>query len=325
MDRDRRADPRAARPARRRAPAGRRDPHHDPAARPGSRRAVAAATPPPGTACWPSAQPGRRPLYRRGHAQAWTCGTARGKSEAVTQLAPLIRAIGDPVERAHYMQKVATLTQSPLPIIEHAVARARSRRAQRPPAAREPPSRRSPPGSRPPPPPRDLHRPKSICWPCCCAIRRRRCYPKRRRRPLHAQREPPDRRDADRRSGRPAAGDGLAAVWSTGGPCARLDPALQEHFDTLLAHADSRAAHLPLQAGRASCKRRVRRLSEYDDRIWVQQCELLLADARSSGDQETIAQLARVLEQIRPQLMEPTPPHAALSSAIAGIRNPIGR
>jgi hypothetical protein len=49
---------------------------------------------------------------------------------------------------------------------------------------------------------------------------------------------------------------------------------------------------------------RTRRISAYDDRLWVKQCELFLADARTSGDQDTIAQLARALEQIRPQLME---------------------
>src|SRR5207245_8620466 len=52
--------------------------------------------------------------------------SAHGKSEAVRQIAPLIRALGDPVQRAHYMQKVSTLTQSPLEAIQHAVARAPS-------------------------------------------------------------------------------------------------------------------------------------------------------------------------------------------------------
>ena len=65
--------------------------------------------------------------------------TSRGKRDAVTQLAPLIRAIGDPVERAHYMQKLATLTQSPVMIIEQAVARARTAPPPAPTRSLEPP------------------------------------------------------------------------------------------------------------------------------------------------------------------------------------------
>ncbi|MDQ2805599.1 MAG: DNA primase, partial [Chloroflexota bacterium] len=50
--------------------------------------------------------------------------TAQGKSEAVRQIAPLVRAIGDPVGRAHYVDKVARLTQTPVAAVEQAVARA---------------------------------------------------------------------------------------------------------------------------------------------------------------------------------------------------------
>ena len=83
----------------------------------------------------------------------------------MTQLAPLIRAIGDPVERAHYMQKLATLTQSPLVIIEQAVARART---APPPAPTRSRSRRTPartpPGSRGRRPHRrERLNPKSTC------------------------------------------------------------------------------------------------------------------------------------------------------------------
>ena len=107
-------------------------------------------------------------------------GTAHGKSEAVRQVAPLIRAIGDPVERAHYMQKVATLTQTPVATIELAVARAA---AGGPTPAR---GARAAAAARPDPPARAAaatSRPRSICWRCCCAIRKRPCCRMRRHRP----------------------------------------------------------------------------------------------------------------------------------------------
>jgi DNA primase len=227
-------------------------------------------------------------------------GTAHGKSEAVRQVAPLIRAIGDPVERAHYMQKVATLTQTPVATIELAVARAaaggptpvRGARA----AAAAPPDL--------PPPPRDLLPEEHLL-----ALLLR--YPEAT---LLPDAPPPARftRSENRMimetvtayvASLPPAGSLQTVEVDRAALRAAIDSPLQDHYDALLAHADAEPYIYPFHLPR-ELQARTRRLSAYDDRLWVQQCELLLADARSSGDQDTIAQLARALEQIRPQLME---------------------
>src|SRR5439155_21888909 len=51
--------------------------------------------------------------------------TARGKSEAVQELALFIRELGDPVQRAHYEQRVAAVIRVPDESVQEAVRRAR--------------------------------------------------------------------------------------------------------------------------------------------------------------------------------------------------------
>jgi hypothetical protein len=221
-------------------------------------------------------------------------------------VAPLIRAIGDAVQRAHYMQKVATVTQSPLAAIEQAVARVgtgtplpRGQRATRAASApAEPEVRQS----------RELTPEEHLL---SLLLR----YPDAMLLP-----EAPTPGRFTRSENRMIA-ETLAQVVTTlppPGPGATLtaedhaairdavDPTLQEHYDFLLARAELEPYIYPFSLA-GELTQRVRRLSAYDDHLWLQQCQLLLTEAQTTGDAETIARLHGVLDQMRPQLLQYTP------------------
>ena len=240
--------------------------------------------------------------------------TAHGKSEAVRQVASLIRAIGDPVGRAHYIQKVATLTQSPVEAIQHAVARAASG------APAVPRGRGSAAAARSAPPaPAPVARELSAEEHLLALVLR---YPESA---LLPEAPAPGRftRSENRMIMETVAGFTATLVPLEGSPTvevdkaalrAAVDPALHEHYDLLLAHAEREPYIHPYQWAHELVQR-TRRLADYDDRLWVQQCELLLAEARNNGDQDTLAQMAAVLDQMRPQLMQ-LPSHTPARSTV---------
>jgi DNA primase len=234
--------------------------------------------------------------------------TAHGKSEAVRQVAPVIRAIGDPVQRAHYIQKVAALTQSPLNIIQQAVARANS---GRPPLPRG----------------RNTNGAKVPATESAPVVNSRELTPEEHLLSLLLRYpdamllpEAPTPGRFTRSENRMIA-ETLAQVVTTlppPGPGATLtaedhaairdavDPTLQEHYDFLLARAELEPYIYPFSLA-GELTQRVRRLSAYDDHLWLQQCQLLLTEAQTTGDAETIARLHGVLDQMRPQLLQYTP------------------
>jgi DNA primase len=233
--------------------------------------------------------------------------TAHGKSEAVRQVAPLIRAIGDAVQRAHYMQKVATVTQSPLAAIEQAVARTgtgtplpRGQRATR--AAASAPAEPEVRQSRELTPEEHLlslllRYPDAMLLPEAPTPGRFTRSENRMIAETLAQvvttLPPPD-------PGATLTAEDHAAIRDA------VDPTLQEHYDFLLARAELEPYIYPFSLA-GELTQRVRRLSAYDDHLWLQQCQLLLTEAQTTGDAETIARLHGVLDQMRPQLLQYTP------------------
>ncbi|MEJ5198252.1 MAG: DNA primase, partial [Anaerolineae bacterium] len=73
--------------------------------------------------------------------------TARGKANAVERMAPLIREIGNPVERDHYIQRLARLVQADERLVAEQVMRRSAAAFQ--PAAAEPRPRGEPPAAQP--------------------------------------------------------------------------------------------------------------------------------------------------------------------------------
>ena len=70
-------------------------------------------------------------------------GTARGKSEALERLAPLLTQIVNPVEHAHYIQQIARLLSVEEQVILRALPREQQAKTQRTPTS--PPRAATPP------------------------------------------------------------------------------------------------------------------------------------------------------------------------------------
>jgi hypothetical protein len=205
------------------------------------------------------------------------------------------------------MQKVSTLTQSPLETIQHAVARAATGAPT--PRGRTAATRNGTPPPAPAPAPRELTPEENVL-----ALLLR--YPEAALLP-----EAPAPARFIRSENRIIAETLMAYVGASGesaggelGPAvidkeqlrAALDPALQEQYDFLLARTESEPPFYPYTLA-GELNRRVFRLSEDEDRQWTQQCSLLLAEAQINGDKETIDRLTPVLDQIRSRLMLYTP------------------
>jgi DNA primase len=231
--------------------------------------------------------------------------TAYGKSEAVRQIAPLIRAMGDPVGRAHYIQKVATLTQTPVAAVEQAVARATT---GGPAAARG--SHRKPADAAPPPAPtRELTPEEHLL-----ALLLR--YPEAT---LQPDTPTPARltRSENRLILEAVTRFMLAQAPPVAGPVevdraglrAALDPVLHQQYDDLLAEAERQPYIYPFALA-AEVASRTRRLNEYNDRLWLQQYALTLADGQSEQEENPTdpASAAQAMEAIRAQLREQTTP-----------------
>jgi DNA primase len=245
----------------------------------------------------------------------------RGKRDAVTQLAPLIRAIGDPVERAHYMQKLATLTQSPMIIIEQAVARARNAPTPARPAGPEPPpaiTDQAPQSGVP----AGLRNPQPTFTAeehlLCLLVR----YPQADLLPDVPAPErwvrSENRLIAETLHAVVVGADGAPPEAVTEAVRARLEPELQAHLDFLLERAEEEPRIYPYKLP-TELQRRVRRLEEFNDRLWLQQCEFMLHEAQSNGDLETIQRLLPVLDQKRPQFLTYAP---AKSTVFRDSRDP---
>ena len=244
----------------------------------------------------------------------------RGKRDAVTQLAPLIRAIGDPVERAHYMQKLATLTQSPMIIIEQAVARAKNApvpaRPVDPAAATETPDQIPQSAFRSPQARAASFTPEEHLL--CLLVR----YPQAELLPDVPTPErwvrSENRLIAETLHAVVDGADGAPPEAVTEAVRARLEPELQTHLDFLLERAEEEPRIFPYKLP-DELQRRVRRLEEFNDRLWLQQCEFMLHEAQTSGDLETMQRLLPVLDQKRPQFLTYAP---ARSTVFRDSRDP---
>jgi len=99
---------------------------------------------------------------------------------------------------------------------------------------------------------------------------------------------------------------------------AQLEPELQAHLDFLLERAEEEPRIFPYKLP-DELQRRVRRLEEFYDRQWLQQCAFMLHEAQTSGDLETIQRLLPVLDQKRPQFLTYAP---AKSTVFRDSRDP---
>ena len=218
--------------------------------------------------------------------------TARGKSDAVGELALFIREIGDPVQRAHYEQRIAGVLRVPEGSVQEAVARARggaqgrgtaNKRSQTPMPDRQPsaPDRIGLPAPIDPSAATEehllslvLHYPQ-VTWMANAPLPED--FTRLENRLIYeavvAAAAEADKADAQR--------DIIIAVAREA-----LDPALQVRLDKLndaSAEPELYRFRLPVEL-----EERIKRLRQHNDRNWLQQWQYMIREAEETGDKVTL-------------------------------------
>jgi DNA primase len=212
--------------------------------------------------------------------------TARGKSDAVGELALFIREVGDPVQRAHYIQRISSTLRVPEDAVQEAVGRYRGQggRNQRRPDMRRPASE--------PQAPNPARHPDNTPEEHLLSLILR--YPQ-----------------TTWMAGAPLAEDfthlenrltfeaitRAASVADKASPNAEaireearedLDPVLLPNFERIMSRSEPELYRFALPY---ELEARLKRLRHYNDLMWNQQCSLMIREAEQSGDTETLDKL----------------------------------
>ncbi|MFL5734954.1 MAG: DNA primase [Chloroflexia bacterium] len=228
--------------------------------------------------------------------------TARGKSDAVQELSLFVRELGDPIQRAHYIQRIASVLRTPEEAVQEAVTRARRGAADKGRAQSErqrtPAGTGSPASEARPPSPMFAGLPEAldpataaeehlltlvlnypqVTWMVGAPVpedftrlENRLIYET-----LTAAAVTADKSELDVETVRTATRE-------------ELDPALGGHFDRLLNRSQEPELYrfaLPYELGE-----RIKRLRQHNDRMLLQQCQQMMQEAQETGDAETINKL----------------------------------
>jgi DNA primase len=213
--------------------------------------------------------------------------TARGKSDAVGELSLFIREIGDAVQRAHYIQRVASALRVPEEAVQESVGRSRLAPPRRRNDERRTGDAAGQSAPRPQAPPADATPEEHLLG---LVLR----YPQ-----TTWMAGAPVPQDFMRLENRlvyeavtAAASQAEKATPSADSIRAQaqeaLDPALHIHFARLLNREEPELYRFALPY---ELENRLKRLRQYNDLMWNQQCGLMIREAEQSGDNETIAKL----------------------------------
>jgi DNA primase len=228
-------------------------------------------------------------------AAKYDLSSARGKSDAVGELALFVREIGEPVQRAHYVQRVAAAIRVPEDAVQEAVGRARPqqrRPERRTPAPQSGPAGGTAPGEAPKPQPDPVTPEEHLLslvatypqttWMAGAPesedftrLENRLIYEAL----AHAASETTDRTTPNTGEIRQAALDAL-------------DDALRPHFTRVAGRHEPDLFRFALPY---ELENRLKRLRQHNDRMWLQQCQLMMQEAQESGDSETINKLMPLL------------------------------
>jgi DNA primase len=213
--------------------------------------------------------------------------TARGKSDAVGELALFIREVGDPVQRAHYIQRIASTLRVPEDAVQEAVGRYRGQggRSQRRPDMRRPasePNQAPGPARHPDNTPEEhllslILRYPQTTWMAGAPLAEDFTHLENRltfeaivRAASVADKASPNA-EAIREEAR---GD--------------LDPVLLPNFERIMSRSEPELYRFALPY---ELEARLKRLRHYNDLMWNQQCSLMIREAEQSGDTETLDKL----------------------------------
>jgi DNA primase len=239
-------------------------------------------------------------------AAKYDTGSARGKSDAVQELALFIRELGDAVQRAHYAQRVASVLRLPEEAVLEAVARARRGSAVR--DQRSALRDQTPTPDPRPPTPANAGLPDPIdpsAGPEEHLLSLVLKYPQ-----VTWMAGAPAPEDFTRLENRlifEAVAAAAAASDKSGldvevvrGACREaLDPALAAHFE----HLQERSLEPELYrfALPYELENRIKRLRQHNDRMWLQQWQFMMQEAQDTGDAETIGKLLPLWSRALPR------------------------
>lgn len=222
--------------------------------------------------------------------------SAHGKSEAVGEMALFVREIGDPVQRAHYIQRVASALRVPEDAVREAMSRMSApprkgsgNKAQGAAAIDKPSDRPSAAGPGP-----LGHADTAEEHLLSLAL----AYPQ-----VTWMAGAPVPEDFNRLENRlifntvastATASNKATATAEEIRAAAResLDDALLAHFDRIASHREPELFRFALPY---ELETRLKRLRQYNDRMWLQQCQLMLQEAQETGDDDTILKLMPLL------------------------------
>jgi DNA primase len=218
--------------------------------------------------------------------------SARGKSDAVAELALFVREIGDAVQRAHYVQRVAASIRVPEDAVQEAVGRTRpqQRRPDRRPTSTQPAPGTPDSATKPQPDPVTpeehllslvVSYPQTT-WMAGAPLPED--FTRLENRLIYEALARAAAETTDRTT--PNTDDIRQAALDT------LDQALRPHFGRIAARAEPDLFRFALPY---ELENRVKRLRQHSDRMWLQQCQIMMQEAQESGDGDTIDKLLPLL------------------------------
>jgi DNA primase len=224
--------------------------------------------------------------------------SAHGKSEAVSEMALYVREIGDPVQRAHYMQKVASVLKVPEDAVREAISRATpqkrdSRKARDEARNAAQPSVQGPKSSGSLPTTVDMvtsaeeHllslvlKYPQVTWMAGAPVPED--FMRLENRLIF---ETVTKAAAESDKGAAATDQIRAAAREA------LDEALMPHFDRIAVREEPELFRFALPY---ELETRLKRLRQHNDRMWLRQCELMVHEAEETGDKDTVNKLLPLL------------------------------
>ncbi|MEP6774257.1 MAG: DNA primase [Chloroflexota bacterium] len=215
--------------------------------------------------------------------------TARGKSDAVGELALFIREVGDPVQRAHYVQRISSALRVPEDAVQEAVGRYRpqgqGRNQRRPLADRRGSNDPNQAAKVAPPPDKTpeehllslVMRYPQTTWMAGAPLSEDFTHLENR---LIFEAVVLVAANADK------ASPNAEAIRTEAQES--LDPVLLPIFERIMSRDEPELYRFALPY---ELEARLKRLRRYNDLMWNQQCSLMIREAEQSGDSETLAKL----------------------------------
>lgn len=216
----------------------------------------------------------------------------KGKAEAVRRLAPILNEIGDPVERAHYLQRLARMVRVDERTLAHqiAAARPRGRRPSVPSPSKETPS-----------PKEEFHfGAEEHCL--ACLVRSRPSLDRLNAQLVGMGTEPLSPADFSRVENQQLF-QTLSQAGGTEGLRERLDPFLQGYLDWLL-EAASPYGDLPPERLERDILVTALRLRQESLRTRLTQLRFLQEDAQTEGRQREVIEMGEAVARLQKELRE---------------------